>query len=365
MNAAHRCLVALAVSACGLLASAGSASADLFYGANGAGNRPADLLILDPSSGAVLRTVGPIGYGVTGLAIDPTTGILYGVTGRNADPGTAPNPGSLITINRTTGAGTLVGDLLPDTDGATDITFMADGRLYGWFETDDNLGAINKASGTATIVSDAGVSTYGGGLAFNSAGVLFLAGDGLQGTLDTVNPATGQVTPGPTLTGPSPDPGISALAFNSAGQLFGSTTPSDSGTLGSTLIRIDPASGALTTIGPAIDRLDALAFVPDRTVTLKKKLKSHGEKVRLFGQINDTGDPACAAGQAVKLQRKKLGASKAAKKKKFKTFRTLTTNTAGKFSTKTKVIQTFKYRAFLPESTVCDDVTSKAKKVKA
>ena len=359
----------LFASSCGLLACAGTASADLLYGADGAGNRPSNLLILDPSSGTVLRTVGPIGFGVTGLAIDPTTGTLYGTTGRANDPGTAPNPGSLITINRSTGQGTLVGDLVPpesDRSPAADITFTPDGTLYGWLEpNDDDLVRIDKATGLATIVGDSGLSTYGSGLASNAAGVLYFAGDGLQGPLWTVDRNTGLPTQVATLTGPDPDPGISALAFNSAGKLYGSTTPSDSATLGSTLISIDPTSGALTTIGPAIDRLDALVFAPDRSVTLKKKLKSHGTKVRLFGQITDAGDPACVQGQAVQIQRKKLGKSKGKKKRAFRNFKSVTTGQDGSFSTKTKVKKSFKYRAFLPETNVCDDSTSNAKKVKA
>jgi hypothetical protein len=371
LNRVQRCLVVLTAFVCGLLASAGSASAELLYGANGAGNRPADLLVLDPSTGAVIRSVGPIGFGVTGLAIDPATGTLYGSTGRANDAGTAPNPGFLITINRTTGQGTLVGDVVPpasDRSPAADITFTPDGKLYGWIEPSiDSLATIDKTTGLGTILSDPGLSTYGSGLASNSAGVLYFAGEGEQGPLRTVDPNTGLTTQVATLNGPSPDPGISALAFNGAGKLYGSTTPSNDATVGSSLITIDPATGALTTIGPSIDRLDALVFVPDRSVTLKKKLKNHGEKVRLFGQISDIGDPACVAGQTVQIQRKKLGgASKSAKKKrKFKNFRRLTTDQTGKFSTKTKVNQTFKYRAFLPESNVCDDSTSKAKKVKA
>jgi hypothetical protein len=72
----------------------------------------------------------------------------------------------------------------------------------------------------------------------------------------------------------------------------------------------------------------------------------------------------CAAAQTVQIQRKPVGASKSAKKKrKFKNLKRLTTNSAGKFSTKRN--RTFKYRALLPESNVCDDSTSKAKKVKA
>ena len=53
-------------------------------------------------------------------------------------------------------------------------------------------------------------------------------------------------------------------------------------------------------------------------MVLKKKLKNHGQKVRLFGQINDPGDPVCTAGQTVQIQRKKLAGKK--KKKKFKNF---------------------------------------------
>jgi hypothetical protein len=316
----------------------------------------------------VVKTVGRIGFAVTGLAIDPTTGTLYGATGRSTSGG-APNPGSLITINRTTGAGTLIGDELPTTQAAADLTFTPDGTLYGWLEDSlDDLAVINKATGAATVVGDSGLDTYGSGLASNAAGTLFFTGEGEQGRLHTIDRNTGVATQVGTLNGPDGGPGISALAFDAAGTLFGTRIPSDSPAFASDLITIATPSGAITSKGPSVDRLDGIVFVPPRSVLLKKKLKDHGEKVRLFGQISDAGDPACLAGQTVKLQRKKLGgASKAAKKKakKFKTFRTLTTNAAGKFSTKAKVNQTFKYRALLPESTVCDDVLSKVKKVKA
>jgi hypothetical protein len=365
VNRARRCLIVLLASACGLLACAGSASADLLYGANGAGNRPADLLVLDPSTGAVIRTVGPIGFGVTGLAIDPTTGTLYGVTGRSNDPGTAPSPHSLITINRTTGAGTLIGDDEGIGDVVADITFTPDGTLFGWLEGEDSLATLNKATGESTVVGESGLDTYGSGIASNSSGVLYYAGEGTQGPLRTVDRSTGLTTIVGNLTGSAPEPGVAALAFSGAGQLFGATTPSNNSALGSTLITIDPATAAITASHPAIDRLDALVFVPSRSAVLKKKLKDAGEKVRLFGQINDAGDPACSAGQTIKIQRVPLGKAKASKKKKFKTFRTLKANQAGKFSTKAKVSRSFKYRAFLPESNVCDDATSKAKKVKA
>jgi hypothetical protein len=371
MTRARRLLIVLSVATCGLLGFAGSASADLLYGANGAGNNPSNLFILDPNTGQVLRTIGPIGFGVTGLAIDPTTGTLYGSTGRNNDPGAGPNPGSLITINRTTGQGTLVGDVIPpasDRSPAADITFTPDGTLYGWIEPDtDDLARIDKTTGVGTVVGDSGLNTYGSGLASNASGTLYFAGEGEDMPLRTVDRNTGLTSVVATMNGDTTlERGISALAFNSSGTLFGSRLPSNSPAFNSDLITIDTTTGAITSKGTSVDRLDALVFVPSRSVTLKKKLKSNGTKVALSGRISDPTDPACVPGQTVKIQRKRLGGAKAAKKKrKFKTFKTVKTKSNGSFSTKAKVSASFKYRAFLPESNVCDDATSKVKKVKA
>jgi hypothetical protein len=356
-------------TACSFLALTGTASAQLLYGADGGGGHLANLYILNPDTGAVVRTVGPIGHSVTGLAIDPTTGTLYGVTGRSTDGGET-NSVSLIKIDRATGAGTVVGKERSNNEGAADITFTPDGALYGWLEPDtDDLVTIDKATGAATVVGDSTLDTYGSGLASNSSGVLYFAGEGQNGPLRTVDRATGATTQIATLNGPGGTsiPGISALAFN-GGTLFGSRLPSASDTsFASDLLTIDTSSGVITSKGSSVDRLDAIVFTPPRSLTLKKKLKSHGTKVRLFGQVSATGDPACVAGQSVQIQRKKLGKSKGKKKKKkgFRNFKSVTTGQDGSYSTKTKVKKSFKYRAFLPETNVCDDVTSGAKKVKA
>jgi hypothetical protein len=366
LNRVRKSLVALLAAVCGLLALAGSASAQgLLLGADGAGGHLSNLYVLNPDTGAVVRTVGPIGFAVTGLAIDPTTGTLYGVTGGGSGNTSAPNPTSLITINRTTGAGTLVGKERSDNEGAADITSTPDGTLFGWLEPSiDDLATINKASGAATVVGDSGLSTEGSGLASNAAGVLYFAGGHDNGPLYTIDRNSGAATPGPDLNGTENNT-IPALAFDAAGTLFGSSLrPKPFFT--SNLITIDTTSGAIISKGASVDRLDALVFAPPRSVVLKKKLKSGGEKVRVFGQITDSGDPACVADQAVQIQRKKLGAAKAAKKKRtFRTFKTRTTDQTGKFSTKAKVNRSFKYRAVLPEGGTCDDATSNVKKVKA
>jgi Ca2+-binding RTX toxin-like protein len=237
-------------SCCALLAFASFASAqERLLAADGANGSSANLYVLNPASGAVLQTIGPIGFAVTGLAIDPITGTLYGVTGReNDDP-------VLITIDKATGAGTLVGDLNPANDNAVaDITFTPDGTLFGWLQGPDDLVTINKATGLATVVGDSGLDTRGSGIASNAAGTLFFAGEDDNGPLRTVDRNTGATTAGPTLNGTEGEP-INALAFDSAGTLFGSRRTFD-------LLTINTGTGAVNVVGPSVEDLDAIVFEP-------------------------------------------------------------------------------------------------------
>ncbi len=119
----------------------------ILYGTDGSQGNPSELYILDKSDGSIGTTVGPIGFAVTGLAIHPTTGVLYGSTSNND----ANFPGHLITINKETGQGTIVGDfgfivaasVGPfggiATQTMADLTFNPSGVLFGWLEnsTDD------------------------------------------------------------------------------------------------------------------------------------------------------------------------------------------------------------------------------------
>src|SRR3954454_10439196 len=108
-----------------LTGAAGRAEAGTLYGANGQNGNPAtNLYILDPTTGAPLSTVGPIGFAVSGMSFDPLNGVLYGAT---APRGTSTR--QLITINPSTGAGTLVGALGVAID---ELAFAQNGTLSGW-----------------------------------------------------------------------------------------------------------------------------------------------------------------------------------------------------------------------------------------
>ncbi len=231
-------------------------SRDILYGATG-GSGASNLYILNSTNGSIASTVGPIGYAITGLAFDPTSGVFYGVTSDNSPNASA----SLITINPVTGIGTLVGSEVNGRPIA-DITITKDGTMYGWGEGTDDLYVINKSTGVATRVSNQPIGTYGSGLAANSTDVLFFTGSGRTGPLRTVDKTTGLLTTVATLNGAPGTDGdpVNALAFNSKDVLYGSIGKFLSSTPGH-LVTINTTTGAVTDLGVTISRLDALAFL--------------------------------------------------------------------------------------------------------
>lgn len=189
-----------------------------------------NLSVVDPCSGAVVPggVIGPIGRAITGLALHPGTGVLYGGTSRQS----AVDPNSLITINRISGAGTLVGryhdpldpNSLPASASLTDLTFR-DGILYGWsvenVNRTGNIYTVNLLSGKATIVGKSFLGfTRGGALSANSAGTLFLSEERSSGPLRTVDPATGITTIVGTLNG-DVDRNMKAFSFDQCNNLYG------------------------------------------------------------------------------------------------------------------------------------------------
>ena len=233
-----------------------SANAQTLYGGIGAGAATSQLYTINQTTAAT-TALGNIGFGITGLAFRPSTGVLYGVT---------TSPRSLITINTVTGAGTLIGA----TGGAiADISFRSDGTLFGWFEpAADDLVTINLTTGAMTTVGNAGLSTAGSGLAFNAAGTLYFAGDDSGGDFRTVNTSTGLTTIVATLSG-GPFGEVAALAFHPVTDVLWGIVLNDPT---ATLVTINVATGAITTIGSLPDGMDGLAFSPGAVPTMPEWL---------------------------------------------------------------------------------------------
>jgi Ca2+-binding RTX toxin-like protein len=234
-------------------------AAPVLFGADGAGGNPlTTLYTVNPATGAKDQTIGPIGYAITGLAVDPTTGILYGSTA-SEDPN---DPGALIRIDKGTGQGTLIGQIVEDcTSGTNDITFTTDGQLYGWTECGDDFVQINKATGAGTIPGDSGIGTFGSGLAADpDDNTIWVTPEGDNGDYYTVDPATGAVTSQGTLNGTDGN-SINSLAWTCDGEtLYGTHNIENGAPSPRELITIDTAADTITSIGPADMTQDAIAW---------------------------------------------------------------------------------------------------------
>lgn len=109
-----------------------------------------DLYVIDLATGQPI-SVGPIGYAIEDMAFDPTTGILYAVT----SPYSGVSPLHLIKIDIFTGAGTDIGPLSPLTgfQALAGITFSQTGTLYGYGGVGGgNLYTVNKTTGAVTLL---------------------------------------------------------------------------------------------------------------------------------------------------------------------------------------------------------------------
>lgn len=238
------------------------AAGDELYAADGAGGNPNTTLYkVNPATGARSQTIGEIGFAVTGLAFDPTTGVLYGSTATND----ANEPGSLIRINVATGAGTLVGAsgtkiITGCSSGTADITFITDGTLYGWTECSDQLVQINKATGVGTVIGP-GTGSRGSGLSADpDNNVLWLTPEDDNGDYYTVDRTTGVVTSQGTLDGTLGTP-INSLAWTCDGEtLFGTHQFDFSAPTPRELMTINTATDTINSIGDADMEQDAIAW---------------------------------------------------------------------------------------------------------
>jgi hypothetical protein len=171
-----------------IVLAATPASAQTILGTTGAGGTISTLVEIDPATGALIGTIGSVGYAVNGLTWDASSGTLYATTSAND-----PTLGSgLITIDPLTGAGTPIGTGNGLGSGAS-VTAASNstGQVFSWWDpNEDDLLLYDTATGLATRVGESGIGTGGHGLAFNAADVLYL----VQSSVYTINTSTGAAT---------------------------------------------------------------------------------------------------------------------------------------------------------------------------
>ena len=220
------------------------------FAVDGARGNPATLYQLNKATGAVIAVVGPTGFRhVTAIDFDPTTGVLYAIDN---------DTDQLLTLNTTTGAGTVVATVAWPDEGCNfgfnqvpDMSFDSQGNLYAWREPcDDDLYRIDKVTGVATFVGDAALSTAEVGLAFDSHDNLYMKSYQDVWRIDTNTGAA-------TFVAGFPFSATSNIAaFDENDVLY---TGSRGG--GSPLMTLDLNTGALTVVGnTGIRQLSAIAF---------------------------------------------------------------------------------------------------------
>ena len=229
---------------------------------DGEGNRyedgsPASLYEVDPNDvspagSLAFRKVADIAIGgtqahhVSGIAVHPSTGVLYGFmnTQEPIDCNLAPTgSGTLITIDKTTGAATAVGSMGAAAIVAPDIAFDPFGTLYAWDRTGTDLYTLDTSTGTATKVAEC--SCFPGsriGLAVDSAGRMYLKE---FSQLVRANQFTGQLFGGVGLSNIDPR---DMLAFGPNDVLYSGSrnTPNFTSPQTFGLYTIDPSDGTTT-----------------------------------------------------------------------------------------------------------------------
>ncbi len=140
---------------------------------------------------------------ITGLASDPTTGVMYMVATSESTPGSGDcaSDSGLYTVDITTGAATRVG-AIPDLSCVIAAGFDNSGQLYAYGVVSDNLASIDKTSGNSFIIGPLGFNAnFAQGMDFDAATdtcYLFAYNDdaptGSEGQLRTCNTATGSTS---------------------------------------------------------------------------------------------------------------------------------------------------------------------------
>ncbi len=290
--------VILAVA--GILILTGTASANpTLYGAAFQGDsNPATLYSINPTTGAATM-IGSIGFArVSAIGFDRQSGILYGIGFR------MDGISVLITIDRTTGAGTQAVVLNPGLLGY-DLSFRSDGAVFattpnGGEPLGPALYQIDPGTGLATRLGDFEFDLpRGSALAFSPADTLYTAN---ESRLDIVDQATAVPTLVAKLNYPNPPlnatPRANGMDFDPTTGILWASVANNFGMAASYLTTIDPATGVVTVIGQTVSGLDALAVQPELLFVSAASRMTHGSAGTFDVDLPLTGQPGveCRAG---------------------------------------------------------------------
>lgn len=210
--------------------------------------------------------IGDIGYRLVGGIAFDSAGNLYGVGETHTSlPIEEPPPTGdlvLLTINKSTGAGSVVGTL-GITKQFQDIAFRnSDGKLFAY--ASGELYTINKSTGSASLVGLTGEVENGGGLAFDASDTLLKAG---YDHLWSLNSSTGAPATFPPTQLSYPDgsePQVTGMDYYSATGVLWAAVHTDATSYSPAyLATIDTTTGLITKIGNSIQGLTGLAAIPE------------------------------------------------------------------------------------------------------
>ena len=180
----------------------------ILYGVtmNDSPTNPNYLVIVDPAT-ALVTPIGPLGWVLTDIAVDPTTGIMYAVSGYNQ---------KFYTVNTTTGQAVQTGSTLLGYQKGGGLAADRTGNIYGIDSF--SFYSYNKTygNGNATLIGPTLLGNLVKAADFNPSNNVMYGLEGGGGSdnthlrwLDTFNVTTGLGT----RVGPIPVNDLDALAF--------------------------------------------------------------------------------------------------------------------------------------------------------
>lgn len=165
----------------------------------------------------------------TGLASDPTTGIMYMVATSESTPGSGDcaTDSGLYTVDLATAVATRIGTI-PDLSCVIAAAFDNSGQLYAYGVISDSLVSIDKTSGASTVIGPLGFNAnFAQGMDFDAGTntcYLFAYNDdapgGSEGELRSCDTTTGATTFIGTLGGVGSFAEISGAGIVASGPIF-------------------------------------------------------------------------------------------------------------------------------------------------